>query len=263
VLNAGVSGFSSAEELLFLERELLKYDPDIVVVSFFVNDLTDNLRTGLFRITDDQLEAVAPTYVPAGRLGNFLNRSWFFNLLSERSNAFAFIKERATLVLKAEIVRANESNLRRDQQSAEQKVTRSAVPDERTIERELADAIFQRMCVTLRDRGIPLVIQSIPTAVEGDLVESFLGGDFDVKQPGVHFLSMIDELMPYLGKEQLYRQRSHFHWTPFAHDRSGRALAKLMVEKGLLDPVRTPVQAGEQIEFTEHGDRNQGKHPTP
>ncbi|MEZ4290376.1 MAG: hypothetical protein R3E53_07505 [Myxococcota bacterium] len=38
VLNAGVSGYSNAEALLYLERELLKYDPDLVLLSFFAND---------------------------------------------------------------------------------------------------------------------------------------------------------------------------------------------------------------------------------
>jgi hypothetical protein len=63
VLNAGVSGFSNAEEALYLERELLKYDPDLVVLSFYSNDLTDNVRTGLFRLKDGNLHPrwCAPT----------------------------------------------------------------------------------------------------------------------------------------------------------------------------------------------------------
>lgn len=44
VLNAGVSGFGNAEECLYLERELMKYQPDLVIVSFYANDLDDNVR---------------------------------------------------------------------------------------------------------------------------------------------------------------------------------------------------------------------------
>jgi len=242
VLNAGVSGFSTAEEALYLERELLKYEPDIVVLSYFINDLTDNVRTGLFRLKDGRLETAAQTYVPAGGLGNFLNSSWFFNLLSERSNAFAFIKERATSIVKAEIVRANEENLLDDQQSGSK--SRGATDagdtapkpkaDEPDPERALAAAILQRTCELLRARGIPLVIQSIPTEVGEDLVESFPSEEFDLKQPGVYFLSMRDELLPHVGQEPLYRRQSHFHWTPFAHDKSGRALASLILGARLL-----------------------------
>ena len=242
VLNAGVSGFSNAEEALYLERELLKYEPDVVVLSYFINDLTDNVRTGLFKLNDGQLETAAQTYVPAGRLGNFLNSSWFFNLLSERSNAFAFIKERATSIVKAEMVRANEANLLDDQQSEPQPQEETGAPEatpetgagERSTDRALAGAIFQRTYEQLRERGIPFVIQSIPTEVGDDLVESFPIEEFNLGQPGLYFLSMRDELLPYVGQEQLYWHQSHFHWTPFAHDKSGRALAKLILEAQLI-----------------------------
>jgi lysophospholipase L1-like esterase len=232
VLNAGVSGFSNAEEALYLERELLRYDPDVVVLSYFINDLTDNVRTGLFRLNDGRLETGAESYVPAGRLGNFLNSSWFFNLLSERSNAFAFIKERATAIVKAEMVRANEENLLDDQQSGSEHKSGPGA-EERDPERELAAAILQRTYEQLRERGIPFIIQSIPTEVGQDLVESFPSEEFDLDQPGLYFVSMRDELLPHVGQQQLYWHQSHFHWTPFSHDKSGRALATLIVEERL------------------------------
>jgi hypothetical protein len=236
VLNAGVSGFSNAEEALYLERELLKYDPDVVVLSYFINDLTDNVRTGLFRLTDGQLEEAAETYVPAGGLGNFLNSSWFFNLLAERSNSFAFLKERATYIVKAEMVRANEKNLLHDQQLGSEEEEAADAPGsgsgtgakEPEPERVLAAAILQRTYEQLRERGIPFVIQSIPTDVRDDLVESFPSGEFDLDQPGLYFVSMRDELLPYLGQQPLYWRQSHHHWTPFAHAKSGRTLATLI-----------------------------------
>ena len=242
VLNTGVSGFSNAEEALYLERELLKYHPDVVVLSYFINDLTDNVRTGLFRLNDGRLEEAAQSYVPAGRLGNFLNRSWFFNLLSERSNAFAFIKERATSIVKAEMVRANEENLANDQSAGSEREGASpgaaagSGTEDHDPERELAAAILQRTYELLRDRGIPFIIQSIPTEVPRDLVESFPTDDFNLQQPGVYFLSMRNVLLPYVGKEPLYWHRSHFHWTPFSHDKSGRALARLIIENQLIAP---------------------------
>jgi lysophospholipase L1-like esterase len=235
VLNAGVSGFSNAEEALYLERELLNYDPDVVVLSYFINDLTDNVRTGLFRLSDGGLETAAETYVPAGRLGNYLNSSWFFNLLSERSNAFAFIKERATAIVRAEMVRSNEENLLDDRESESQ---REGAPGsdggEHDPERALAAAILQRTYEQLHERGIPFVIQSIPTEVEDDLVESFPIEAFNLDQPGLYFLPMRNELLPYVGQEQLYWHRSHYHWTPLTHAKSGKALAKLILDAQLI-----------------------------
>jgi len=83
---------------------------------------------------------------------------------------------------------------------------------------------------------IPFIVQSIPTRVEGGLVDSFLRGEFDLEQPGLYFVSMRDHLVPYIGHEQLHWKRSHNHWTPFAHDQSGRALTNLILEERLLEP---------------------------
>jgi hypothetical protein len=45
VINSGVRGYGTAQELLFLEEEGLAYKPDLVVVAVFLgNDLVDNLR---------------------------------------------------------------------------------------------------------------------------------------------------------------------------------------------------------------------------
>ncbi len=111
VLNAGVSGYSNAEALVYLERELLKYDPDLVILSFYGNDLVDNVRSGLFGIVDGRLVQTADRYVPAGRLGDFLNTNPIFNWLSGYSNAFVFAKERLTHLVKRQIVEQNRANV--------------------------------------------------------------------------------------------------------------------------------------------------------
>ena len=55
VINAGVSGFSTAEELVFLENEGIKYKPDFVILAYFVNDLEDNIKSDLFQLKDGNL----------------------------------------------------------------------------------------------------------------------------------------------------------------------------------------------------------------
>ena len=82
VLNAGVSGFGNAEECLYLERELMKYQPDLVIVSFYANDLDDNVRTALFALEDGRLVPAAHAYVPMGSLGDFLNTNTCFNFFN-------------------------------------------------------------------------------------------------------------------------------------------------------------------------------------
>jgi lysophospholipase L1-like esterase len=56
VINAGVVGYGTANELLFYEGEVRKYDPDIVLAVFFTgNDVTDNVNAPLFDLRDGSL----------------------------------------------------------------------------------------------------------------------------------------------------------------------------------------------------------------
>jgi len=228
VLNAGVSGFSTAEEYQYLERELFKYDPDLILVSFYGNDLVDNVRTGLFTLQGSTLVEIGQQYIPAGWLGNFLNTNWLANLLAERSNAVVFLKERLTLMLKYRLARQNLEEMERTAWGAP--LTEAFVP-------QLTGAIFNRMYEMLTARGIPLVIHSIPWRSErgeGQLIELFPLQYLDLNRPGLVFFPSQAVLRPYVGTQQLYWQRSHGHWTPFSHEIAGKALAQTILAHHLL-----------------------------
>ncbi len=218
VLNAGVSGFSTAEELLYLERELGRYEPDVVVLSFFSNDLADNVRTGLFGLEGTTLVAHADRYVPMGRLGNFLNSNALFNFLSEHSNLMALLKERTTLQIKANMVA---KNLAGGESGA------APEADVSHYERRLMAALLERMLAWCRERKILLVVQSIPEGIllGPSLRDDFPYAEFSLPRNGLRFIRCEEFLAPWLGKELLYWTRSHNHWTPFAHRLSGERLA--------------------------------------
>ena len=55
VLNAGVSGFSTAEATAYLEDEGHRYQPGVVVLGFYANDFEDNLKAGLFGLEGGEL----------------------------------------------------------------------------------------------------------------------------------------------------------------------------------------------------------------
>lgn len=239
VLNCGVSGFGTAEECIYLERELLNYQPDLVLVSFFENDLDDNVRSGLFRIDGSALVPAAERYVPAGGLGDFLNTSRLFNFLSERSDAFTLVKETVTLLVKRRGVARNEASIQSSaaKPDAPAGAAAPATPDPEFLRQQRFCALlFERIYATTSARSIPLVIQSIPDErlPEMKLVDSFPLDLFDVKRPGILFVAPKEILDPLEGKELLYWRRSHHHWTPLAHRLAGEELAKRILAAGLL-----------------------------
>ena len=244
VLNAGVSGYSTAEACLVLERELFRYAPDLVLISFSGNDLVDNARTGLFRLDGERLVEVAPGYVPGGRLGDFLNRNPLVNFLSERSNAFALAKEVATTLVKRRMVEENLAHLARGSGEAD-----GAAPA-LALEQRLTAAIYERIYAATRARGIPLVIQSIPSpplpGPDRHLVELFPLDEFGVDRESLLFFPAKSVLDAELERSLLYHERSHGHWTPLAHRLAGEALARLIDERGLLPKTsrRAPELSG-------------------
>ena len=243
VLNAGVSGFSSAEELLYLERELIKYDPDVVLINFFGNDLVDNIRNNLFVLRDGKLIEKRTRYVPQGRLGNFLNSNWLFNLLSGYSNSFVLVKERLTRLAKANMVAENQRNLDQAMTSEPTKADRDpsstggAGKGRREYQERLTAAIFERLYAFTRERDVPLIIHSIPFGglTPGRMRDVFPIEHFEVDRPGLHFFRSMEVLAPHEGKQSLMWGRSHFHWTPFSHRVVGEELAEIILRERYFD----------------------------
>ncbi len=227
VLNAGVSGYSNAEALVYLERELLKYEPDVVVLTFFNNDLVDNVRTKLFRLNDDgSVERLGAGYIPLGGIGDFLNTNTVFNALSERSNAFALLLEETTHVFKRKAVRENRENMNLDASRTDARYR---------DQKRLAAGILDHLYAMLHERGVTLVVQSIPLfkptsadGLEGQLLDAFPYDDFDSERDGLELVKSVTFLAPLLGVEPLYHLRSHMHWTPRTHELSGQALARVV-----------------------------------
>jgi lysophospholipase L1-like esterase len=238
VLNAGVSGYSTAEEALYLERELYRYSPDLVLVSYYGNDLVDNARAGLFALEGDRLVDKAQSYVPGGGLGDFLNTNPIANFLSEKSDAFVLLKEVATRLAKQRVIEENVGQI-----AAAEKLGVSDHPFA-VAQRRLAAALFERIYAGTRERGIPLVVQSIPTPIYPNgidgmkvvLVEMFPLAEFPTERPGLLFFSAKSVLDPAVGRELLYYLRSHGHWTPYSHRVDGEALAERILAAGLLAP---------------------------
>lgn len=55
IINAGVPGFGTSQELARLESEGLALEPDVVVLGFYGNDPDDNLRRGVYLLAGDTL----------------------------------------------------------------------------------------------------------------------------------------------------------------------------------------------------------------
>jgi lysophospholipase L1-like esterase len=65
VINGGVNGYGTAQELLMLRDEGQRFRPDIVITAFFWNDLGNNNRKDVARFTLDRGQLRYPEPAPA------------------------------------------------------------------------------------------------------------------------------------------------------------------------------------------------------
>jgi hypothetical protein len=91
VLNAGISGFSTSEEVLFLENEGIRYDPDIVILGFSANDYFDNVKAGLFALAGGQLVLKKKAHVPGADVLTIHNEIPILRFLSENSLFYSLL----------------------------------------------------------------------------------------------------------------------------------------------------------------------------
>jgi hypothetical protein len=154
ILNTGISGFGTAEELMFLEHEGMKYRPDAIVVAFFDNDFDDSVNSGLYELKDGRLVVQRTSYTPGVKPIAVINAVPGGFWLSQHSYLFS--------VLLNTVWEAGKKALRvtaRQKLTTEYAVRVSEVND---YEGKLAVALLRRMRAVANSADIPLIVVEIP-----------------------------------------------------------------------------------------------------
>ena len=170
-INAGVSGFSTAEALVFLENEGVSYHPDAVVLGFYANDFEDNLKAGLFSLDDqEKLIEIKREHIPGVRLQNFIYNVPPLRWLSENSYFYSLLFNTVWKYFKY--------RLRQEAAKTDPKLQSSvsrhddfeyAIPaTTRLTEYQiaLAASLIERMHRFCEARGIRLIVVDIPVGLE-------------------------------------------------------------------------------------------------
>lgn len=154
VFNMGISGFSTAEILAFLESEGVRYKPDVVVYGLFVNDFRDNVRVGLYRLEDGRAVPAKREFAPLGAISDFHNNIPPLRWLSQHSYFYSFVTNTTV------------NHLRRlgKRQAEAEAALEYAVPvgELNDVQEKLMLALVERMHNVCRANGVRLLIVDIP-----------------------------------------------------------------------------------------------------
>jgi hypothetical protein len=265
-VNAGVAGFGTGQQLLFLEREGLSYQPDLIVlVVTIANDPADNSidvakrwkrstdRRPYFVLNDGQLEQLPFTAPP--------EESWSGVRTSLRNTSVVFTALELWWIGK-EVARAQGSVV--PTTDAEREVYLNETGEDWTRAWEVTDALLGRIKETADAAGVPLLVVLSPSEWQtyDDLWPKLVGsGDqarrrFSPEAPNKRFAAIamrhdiqLLDLRPVFRAEveagaPLVIFRKDGHWTEHGHAVAAQAVGRAIEQHGLAHtPESAPVRA--------------------
>jgi len=217
VLNAGVSGYSTAEALAFLENEGYKYQPDVVVLGFYANDLEDNLKAGLFALEAGKLVERKRSHIPGVRVQDLIYSIPGVKWLGENSYFYSVAFNTVWTHFKAMSLA-----------HAKEEAFDFAVPQKGAhsdYELELAAALIERMRGFCESRGMRFIVVDIPRRVAPYRAAQSIPAGLKVES-----IASSELLAPFQDAAEMHVAHGHNHISEFTHALIGVALGKRILE---------------------------------
>lgn len=232
VLNTAVSGFGTAEQLVLLENEGVKYRPDVVVLGFFANDFDDNLKSNLFGL-DAQGKVVEKNYehLPGVKLQNFIYAIPGVRWLGDNSYFYSMLFNKAWIFAKLQLARltAEKASAEPGAEPTEIGGWEYTIPLRATrYQTDLAIALIVRMQQFCERNGIRLIVVDVPARRESyrfvpSLTEPMLERLRASKMEVVASQSL---LAIYDGAAEMHVLHGNHHISEFTHTLIGAEVAR-------------------------------------
>jgi len=224
VINSGVSGFSTAEELVFLENEGIKYNPDVVVLGFFANDYEDNLKAGLFGLdSQNHLTENKYIHIPGVLVQNVIYRIPGVQWLSENSYFYSLLFNKIWIYFKSKLAQETQ---------AEYAVATGATPSGYPV--ALTAALIERMQRFCSERGVRLIVVDIPNMSELYHYESSVTPELleKLKAAQVDYISSQYLLQKFDGVAETHAPHGHHHISELTHTLIGLEIGQRLLVPG-------------------------------
>ncbi|HCD05805.1 MULTISPECIES: SGNH/GDSL hydrolase family protein [unclassified Methylophaga] len=229
VINLSVSGYGTAEQLLMLQNEGIKYQPDLVLVTWHDTDPDDNIRSNLFKVENNQLVRRNATYLPGIEIREFLYQFSFYRWLAGESHFYNWFRGWAANTIKDLLVKRNDPPEKSQVTDEVAKEIENKQPSRKEV---LSLFLLKEIKKVAEENQANLLILEIPTRktrvdFQSSLNE-FLRDEFNVVSPIVELQKSAE------ASHLIYHERSHGHFTPLGCRIIGELLAKRILKDGLL-----------------------------
>ena len=229
-VNAGVGGYSPWQQYLYLEREGIKYDPDIVVLSFVLNDVTEKFRLVEYGGSDESNQLQHSYY------------SWIDRFLAR--SGLAYQVQNITRKVKARRLLGEDLRLGAVKQQALDVEKLITHPDQENV--QLAWRITLENVAKIADlcaeRDIAFLLVAFPFRVQvydgpemSAPQEPLVSWAEDLGVAHLDLLPILDEhrVLDRIHPEEMFLDEDHL--TVRGHKLCARAIADRILETGWLD----------------------------
>ena len=104
VLNFAVSGFGQAEAFVTYAEKIKNYNPDLVIVSYFNNDVGNDAVSNLFAFEGDSLIRTNNSYLPGVKAREKMYANLILRLLFEHSQTWNLIRNRLSGIIHSRLL---------------------------------------------------------------------------------------------------------------------------------------------------------------
>ena len=227
VINAGVSGFGTAEAAVFLEHEGFAYNPDVVVLGFYANDFEDNIKSDLFRLKNNELASSKTKHAPGTTVLELHNAVAPLRWLSENSYFYSLMMNTLWELAKSALL-----SKKRGELTEWAVATREADDYEMRLTTRLIEHIYH-LC---KIGGIMFILVDIPQAGEpggfASSIPSHLLAEFERSSDAL--IRSDEVLSQYRNLAEFHVPHGQRHISELSHMLLGVAVAQAI--QGLVAP---------------------------
>lgn len=219
VINMGVSGFGTGEELIQLRKVGLQYAPDLVILGYFPNDPYNNAVSKLFKIAEGQLIQDQAAFVPALYVRDHLYNIPGWSFLCQHSHTVNFLRNVASGFFQKRLG-AQESMV-------------STTPEQLTDEEaELTAALINEVASEATRHGAKFILLNIPVVVKGRTIDNL----------PKHLINGPDSILYIDASKQAYAGHS-IEDLYYANDSHPKPLAHRLIADYLSDYIQKNLTA--------------------
>jgi len=205
VLNLGLPGYSNAEELIQLQNIGFDYQPDLVILGYFVNDHFENLTSDLYRLQEGKLVRTPEVIEPAFFLRDRLSRIPGYNFFCQHSYLVNFLRQKASEFFRSKAGQKHAVAISdyTSGKPAEQQIVLTAA---------LVDEII-RVCTA---RGIHVVVLNIPMEEKGAWMQNMPTDRLTLKDQA----KIVDVAVEIWGREDIWKiaNPGNYHPKELGHE---------------------------------------------